>query len=121
MRPLFFALALLAGMPAAYSQENCAAATANQTYVNASDGGNITFYTSGRVGINGKVDRNFTFNNNDCFIDLYYKGRKVNTLMTAERALTYRSGPSEELRAKLQNCDCLLDKRNIIYTHLQKD
>lgn len=121
MRILLLTIALLAGSTAAYSQSDYSTATANKTYVNAADGGNITFYTSGRVAINGKVDRNFTFNNSDGFIDLYYKGRKVNNLMTAERALLYRSGPAPELKAKLTNCDCLIDKRGIIYTHIQKN
>ncbi len=121
MRSFLVALALLAGTPAAYSQQDYAFATANKTYVNAKDGGNITFYSSGQVGINGKTDRNFTFNNIDGFIDLYYKGRKVNTLIYASRALTYRSGPPDYLKAKLTDCDCLLDKRNIIYTRLQQD
>ncbi len=121
MRYFLLSLALLAGTPTAYSQQDCKSATSNQTYVNASDGGNITFYKSGQVGINGKVDRNFTYNNTDCFIDLYYKGRKVNSLMTAGRALTYRSGPPEDLKARLTDCDCLLDKRNIIYTRLKQE
>ncbi len=121
MRSLLLSLALLAGSTVAQAQGEYAFATQNRTYVNAADGGNITFYTNGRVAINGKLDRNFTFNNQDGIIDLYYKGRRVNNLMYAERALLYRSGPPDHLKPKLRNCDCLLDDRGIIYTHIRKD
>jgi len=63
-----------------YSQSICMYPTNNQTYVNAKDGGNITFYKNGKVAINGKIDRRFSYQHTDCVIDLYYKNKVIKGL-----------------------------------------
>lgn len=86
-----------------HSQSTCIYLTDNRTYKNA-DGGAITFYESGKVAIDGKIDSNFSFYHEDCKIDLYYKGKLINTL-------THSAG---YYKANYE-CDCLIDKRKIIY------
>lgn len=91
-----------------YSQSICFYLTDNETYV-APDGENITFYKNGKVAINGKVDAYYSFVHSDCTIELYYKKKHINSL-------THSIG----LGNKKYDCDCLVDNRKIIYTHLQR-
>ncbi len=99
-----------------YSQSICFYLSDNQTYVNATDGGNITFYKNGNVAINGKIDKSFSYKHEDCTIRLYYKGKLINTL---SHSAGYFDFKGDQLPDKF-NCDCLIDTRKIVYTHLQK-
>lgn len=50
------------------------------SFVNKKDGGSLTFYNNGRVAINGKIDKRFSYDFYDCTIILYYNGKKINVL-----------------------------------------
>jgi hypothetical protein len=99
-----------------FSQSICFYLTDDQTYVNASDGGNITFYKNGKVAINGKVNPSFSYKHIDCGINLYHKGKLINTLAHSAGYFDFKG---DQLPDKY-NCDCLIDNRKIVYTHLQK-
>ncbi len=101
---------------ASFGQSVCFYLTENQTYVNATDGGNITFYKNGKVAINGKIDPGFSYKHEDCDISLYYKGKLINTLTHSAGYFDYKG---DHIPDKY-NCDCLIDKRKIVYTHLRK-
>lgn len=100
----------------ANAQSICFYLTADQTYVNATDGGNITFYKNGKVAVNGKTDRNFSYKHIDCDISLFYKGKLINTLTHSAGYFEFKG---DHLPDKY-NCDCLIDSRKVVYTHLQK-
>ncbi len=121
MRSLLFTLALFAGLSTAYGQNEYAFVTQDRTYYNLADNGNIKFYADGRVGINGAVKIDYTYKNDDGYVKLYYKKKQVNMLIYSTRVLHFRGGPPPAMRAKLTDCDCLLDKRDIIYTHIADD
>lgn len=109
-------LALALAVNSGYCQSICIYLTSDQTYVNAADGGNITFYKNGKVAVNSKTDRNFTYQHIDCDIKLYYKGKLINTLTHSAGYFDFKG---DQLPDKY-NCDCLIDSRKVVYTHLQK-
>ena len=113
---LFIFLVMTALSTKVLSQSTCIYLTDDQTYVNATDGGNIKFYSNGEVAIDGKIDKDFSFKHVDCEIRLYYKKKLVNTLTHSAGYFDYKG----ETIPDKYNCDCLIDNRKVVYTHLVK-
>ncbi len=77
-----FVLSLLAlcFSPAASAQSACLYVTDDVTYRSERDGETITFRKDGRVAINSKTDKRFSYQSVDCEVELYYNGKKINHL-----------------------------------------